>query len=107
MTIQVSIASSRLPTNRKFGWFFAAVFSALGAYAYWKAWGGGIYSCAYPQCPLCSCHINRSSAARSTQSALVWLGAAAWKDSEPHCVGRYLFCAYHADISNHATVWAR
>jgi hypothetical protein len=27
-----------LPTNRKFGWFFATVFSALGAYAFWKAW---------------------------------------------------------------------
>jgi hypothetical protein len=27
-----------LPTNRKFGWFFAAVSALLGAYAYWKVW---------------------------------------------------------------------
>jgi hypothetical protein len=28
-----------LPTNRKFGWFFAALFSAVAAYAYWRGWG--------------------------------------------------------------------
>lgn len=28
----------KLPTNRKFGWFFAAVFSAVAAYAYWRGW---------------------------------------------------------------------
>ena len=28
----------QLPTNRKFGWFFAALFVLLGAYAYWKLW---------------------------------------------------------------------
>jgi hypothetical protein len=28
----------QLPTNRKFGWFFAAVFAVLGAYAHWRAW---------------------------------------------------------------------
>jgi hypothetical protein len=27
-----------LPSNRSFGWFFACVFAALGAYAFWKAW---------------------------------------------------------------------
>jgi len=27
-----------LPTNRRFGWFFSAVFAAFGAYAHWKAW---------------------------------------------------------------------
>ena len=29
---------SKLPTNHKFGWFFAAVFSAVTAYAFWKGW---------------------------------------------------------------------
>ncbi len=28
----------KLPTNRKFGWFFAAVFSAVAAYAHWRGW---------------------------------------------------------------------
>ena len=28
----------KLPTNLKFGWFFAAFFSALTAYAYWRGW---------------------------------------------------------------------
>ena len=28
-----------LPTNHKFGWFFAAVFALLAVYAKWKAWG--------------------------------------------------------------------
>ena len=28
----------KLPTNRKFGWFFAAVFSAVAAYAFWRGW---------------------------------------------------------------------
>jgi len=28
----------KLPTNRKFGWFFAAVFAAVAAYAYWGGW---------------------------------------------------------------------
>ena len=31
-------AQLQLPTNRKFGWFFAAFFALLGAYAYWKVW---------------------------------------------------------------------
>jgi len=31
-------ASHQLPTNRKFGWFFAFVFLVFAAYAYWKAW---------------------------------------------------------------------
>jgi len=36
-----SLASSalNLPTNRKFGWFFTAVFSAVAAYAHWRGWG--------------------------------------------------------------------
>ena len=29
----------QLPTNRTFGWFFAAVFALFAAHAYWKAWG--------------------------------------------------------------------
>jgi hypothetical protein len=37
--IDHSISSSaKLPTNRKFGWFFAAVFSAIAAYAHWRGW---------------------------------------------------------------------
>jgi hypothetical protein len=28
----------KLPTDSKFGWFFAAVFSALAAYMYWRGW---------------------------------------------------------------------
>jgi hypothetical protein len=28
----------RLPTNQNFGWFFAAVFSAVAAYTYWRGW---------------------------------------------------------------------
>ena len=28
-----------LPTNRKFGWFFAAIFALFAAYAHWKSWG--------------------------------------------------------------------
>ena len=28
----------KLPTNRKFGWFFTAVFAAVAAYAYWEGW---------------------------------------------------------------------
>lgn len=40
MSAQIVSAPPTLPTNRKFGWFFAAVFAAFGAYAYWKAWGG-------------------------------------------------------------------
>ena len=31
--------SQGLPTNRKFGWFFAALFALLAAYGYWKVWG--------------------------------------------------------------------
>lgn len=31
-------AESQLPTNKKFGWFFSAVFAFLAAYSYWKAW---------------------------------------------------------------------
>jgi hypothetical protein len=31
-------AQLQLPTNRKFGWFFAALFALLWAYAYWKVW---------------------------------------------------------------------
>ena len=31
-------SSPKLPTNRKFGWFFVAVFSAVSAYAFWKGW---------------------------------------------------------------------
>ncbi len=31
--------SSLLPSNRKFGWFFATLFALLAAYAHWKAWG--------------------------------------------------------------------
>ncbi len=29
---------TQLPTNSKFGWFFAAVFFALAIYAYWEGW---------------------------------------------------------------------
>ena len=36
---QMVSAPQQLPSNRKFGLFFAAVFIVLGAYAYWKAWG--------------------------------------------------------------------
>ena len=28
----------KLPTNRNFGFFFTAVFSAVTAYAYWRGW---------------------------------------------------------------------
>jgi len=28
----------QLPSNSKFGWFFAAVFFALAIYAYWEGW---------------------------------------------------------------------
>jgi len=31
-------APPKLPTNPKFGWFFAAVFAAVAVYAYWKGW---------------------------------------------------------------------
>lgn len=40
MSDRIVSAPPTLPTNRKFGWFFAAVFAAFGGYAYWKAWGG-------------------------------------------------------------------
>lgn len=29
----------KMPSNTKFGWFFAAVFAALAAYGFWKDWG--------------------------------------------------------------------
>jgi hypothetical protein len=32
----------KLPTNRKFGWFFAAVFAAVATYAYWRGWSAVI-----------------------------------------------------------------
>jgi hypothetical protein len=38
MTEPILSASPQLPTNRRFGWFFVAVFAVLGTYAYWKAW---------------------------------------------------------------------
>jgi hypothetical protein len=28
----------KMPSNTKFGWFFAAVFAALAAYGFWKDW---------------------------------------------------------------------
>ena len=31
-------SQSQLPTNQKFGWFFAVVFAVLAIYAYWVAW---------------------------------------------------------------------
>jgi hypothetical protein len=30
--------ASQMPSNRKFGWFFAAIFALLATYAYWKVW---------------------------------------------------------------------
>ncbi len=39
MPERIVSAPPTLPSNRKFGWFFAAVFAAFGAYAYRKAWG--------------------------------------------------------------------
>jgi hypothetical protein len=38
MSEPTQTASHHLPTNRKFGWFFAFVFLVFAAYAYWKAW---------------------------------------------------------------------
>jgi hypothetical protein len=38
MIKQTIFAPTDLPTNRKFGLFFASLFSALAIYAYWKAW---------------------------------------------------------------------
>jgi hypothetical protein len=38
MTAYTVSSPPELPTNRKFGWFFAAVFSAVAAYAYWRGW---------------------------------------------------------------------
>lgn len=38
MTEQTVSSPPKLPTNRKFGWFFAAVFVIVAAYAYWKTW---------------------------------------------------------------------
>jgi hypothetical protein len=32
------LANTLLPTNRKFGIFFTAIFSALAIYFYWKGW---------------------------------------------------------------------
>ncbi len=32
----------QLPSNLKFGWFFAAFFALLAAYAYWKGWGEAV-----------------------------------------------------------------
>jgi len=32
------MSDSSLPTNRSFGWFFAAIFFAFAAYAHWRAW---------------------------------------------------------------------
>ena len=34
----VALKAPKLPTNRKFGWFFAAVFFAVAAYAKWRGW---------------------------------------------------------------------
>ena len=31
-------SSINLPSNQKFGWFFAAVFTVAAAYAQWKGW---------------------------------------------------------------------
>ncbi len=36
----------QLPSNRVFGWFFAAVFTNLTAYAYWKGWSTATYMAA-------------------------------------------------------------
>ncbi len=32
--------SPKLPSERKFGWFFTSIFAALAAYSHWKQWGG-------------------------------------------------------------------
>jgi hypothetical protein len=38
MSERTVFSPSKLPTNRNFGWFFAAIFSAVTAYAYWRGW---------------------------------------------------------------------
>ena len=38
MTLIIVSTEPKLPSNRKFGWFFSAVFSVLSSYAYWKGW---------------------------------------------------------------------
>jgi hypothetical protein len=38
MSKQTVSSPPKLPTNRKFGWFFSAVFSAVTVYAYWRGW---------------------------------------------------------------------
>ncbi len=38
MTDHTVSSPPMLPTNQKFGWFFAAVFAAVAVYAYWKEW---------------------------------------------------------------------
>jgi hypothetical protein len=39
MTDPIFSVMPKLPTNRKFGWFFAFVFSFVAVYSYWKQWG--------------------------------------------------------------------
>jgi len=38
MINQIKSTQSRLPSNKKFGWFFTAVFSFFAAYSYSKVW---------------------------------------------------------------------
>ena len=35
---QTIFSPPKIPTTRKFGWFFTSVFSVIAAYAYWKGW---------------------------------------------------------------------
>jgi hypothetical protein len=38
MTKRIVCARPQLPTNRKFGCFFSAIFAFLATYCYWRAW---------------------------------------------------------------------
>ena len=38
MIEHTAFSPPKLPTNRRFGWFFAAVFFAVAAYAFWRGW---------------------------------------------------------------------